>query len=101
MDVVITASQVAYKHFRFWSIDYKYGVSWEYAELLIGLGPLGSGEDGLGIFALPSAAARCKSAPVIQQHLAGAGGDLGHVTCGKNSPMGMIVMTYKLQVKGR
>ena len=77
--VAITASQVAYNRFveAFWSIDYKYRVSWECAELLIELGS-GSGGDGDGdgvISARPSAATTSVSAPAVQQHLAGAGGD--------------------------
>jgi serine/arginine repetitive matrix protein 2 len=62
----------------FWSINYKYRVSWECAELLIELGSGSGGGDGGGgdvISAPPSAATTSVSAPAIQQHLAGAGGE--------------------------
>ena len=80
LDVAVTASQVAYKRFveAFWSINYKYRVSWECAELLIELGSGSSGGDGDGggvVSAPPSAATTSVSAPAIQQHLAGAGGE--------------------------
>ena len=77
LDIAITASQVAYSRFveAFWSIIYKYRVSWECAELLIELGS-GSGGGGGGVIsAPPSAAATSVSALMIQQHLAGAGGE--------------------------
>ena len=80
LDDAVTASQVAYKRFleAFWSINYKYRVSWECAELLIELGSGSSGGDGDGggvISAPPSAATTSVSAPAIQQHLASAGGE--------------------------
>ena len=75
MDVAVTTSQVAYNRFveAFWSINYKYRISWECAELLIELGS-GSGGDGDGGGVI-SAAATSVSAPAIKQHLAGAGGE--------------------------
>lgn len=79
MDVAVTASQVAYNRFveAFWSINYKYKVSWECAELLIELGSgtgVGDG-DGGGVISAPPTATTSVSAPAIQQHLAGAGGE--------------------------
>ena len=76
LDVAVTASQAAYNRFveTFWSINYKYRISWECAELLIELGS-GSGDGGGVISAPPSAATTSVSAPAIQQHLAGAGGE--------------------------
>ena len=62
----------------FWSINYKYRVSWECAELLIELGSGSVGGDGDGggvVSAPPSAATTSVSAPAIQQHLAGTEGE--------------------------
>ena len=71
LDVAITALQVAYNRLLevFWSINYKYRVSWECAELLIELGS-GSGGDGDGndmISVPPSAAVfgACGSAAFV------------------------------------
>ena len=80
MDVAVTGSQVAYKRFveAFWGINYKYRVSWQCAELLIELGNGSSGGDGDGsgvISAPPSTSTTSALAPVIQQHLSGAGGE--------------------------
>ena len=67
---VVPSSQVAYNKTleeAFWSLNSKYKVSWEYAELLIELGS-GSGGDGGGggvMSAPPSAAVTSVSAPVI------------------------------------
>jgi serine/arginine repetitive matrix protein 2 len=67
---VVPSSQVAYKTLEeaFWSLNSKYKVSWEYAELLIELGS-GSGGDGSGgggMMSSPSSAAMTSvSAPVI------------------------------------
>ena len=79
LDVAITASRVAYNRLleAFWSINYKYRVSWECAELLIELGS-GSGGDGDGdrdgvISVPPSATATSVSALAVQQHLSGTG----------------------------
>ena len=80
LDVAVTASQVAYNRFveAFWSINYKYRVSWECAELLIELGSGGGGDgDGDGVIsAPPSGATTSVSAPAVQQHVAGAGGEV-------------------------
>ena len=78
MDVAVAASQLAYNRFleAFWSINYRYRVSWECAELLIELGSGSGGGDGDGgtvISAPLSTATTSVSAPAIQQHLAGAG----------------------------
>ena len=77
-DVTVTASQEAYNRFveAFWSINYKYKVSWECAELLIelGSGSVGADGDGVGVVSAPTSAATTSvSAPAIQQHLTGTG----------------------------
>ena len=72
-DAAVTSSQVAYNRFveAFWSINYKYRVSWECAELLIELGSGSGGGDGSGgsvISALPSDVTTSVSAPAVQQY---------------------------------
>ena len=59
----------------FWSIDSKYKVSWEYAELLIELGSGSGGGDGDGDRSDVMSATTSVSASVIQQYLDGAGGN--------------------------
>ena len=80
LSLAVPSSQAAYKTLveTFWNINSKYKVSWECAELLIELGSGGGGGDsdgvGVGVMStLPSATS--VTALVIQQHLAGAGGD--------------------------
>ena len=74
-DVVATSSQAAYKGLveAFWTINSKYRIPWECAELLIELGSGNGGDDGgAGVV---SAATASVSAPVIQPHLSSAGGE--------------------------
>ena len=80
LDVAVTASQEAYNRFveAFWSINYKYRVSWECAELLIelGSGSVGADSDGNGVIsAPPSAATTSVSAPAIQPFMTSTGGE--------------------------
>ena len=79
LDVTVTASQEAHNRFveAFCSINYKYRVSWECAELLIelGSGSVGADSDGGGVVSAPPSATTSVSAPAIQQHLAGTGGE--------------------------
>ena len=77
LDLAITSSQAVYKSLveAFWNITSKYRISWECAELLI---ELGSGGDGGVMMSAPPSAAMTTtsvSAPAIQQHLTGAGGE--------------------------